>query len=166
MSERCHALPVLPMSFSECVFRCAGIKQPRVEGMTPQAVRTKIHYEKYKNATRLQPPFPAAVQADGPIKISTLRWSHPKIVSRAQPGEPAAIFWCAWITPRHPIRRSAKLSVQKRSKEGSGEYLVNIGRGRRAAQKRVTGGRWRRIVLGHVLAEQVLELRGRARLWP
>eukprot|EP00964_Phaeocystis_antarctica_P116070 scaffold80036_cov61-Phaeocystis_antarctica.AAC.2 len=27
--------------------------------------------------------------------------------------------------------------------------------GRRAAQKRVTGGRWRRIVLGHVLAEQV-----------
>ena len=30
------------MSFSECVFRCAGIKQPRVEGMTHQAVRTKI----------------------------------------------------------------------------------------------------------------------------
>eukprot|EP00964_Phaeocystis_antarctica_P070596 scaffold42995_cov100-Phaeocystis_antarctica.AAC.2 len=50
-----------------------GIKQPRVEGMTPQAVRTKIHYEKYKHATRLQPPFPAAVQADGPIEISTLR---------------------------------------------------------------------------------------------
>eukprot|EP00964_Phaeocystis_antarctica_P066460 scaffold40163_cov80-Phaeocystis_antarctica.AAC.1 len=30
-----------------------------------------------------------------------------------------------------------------------GEYLVNIGQGRRAAQERVTGGRWRRIVLGH-----------------
>ena len=29
-----------------------------------------------------------------------------------------------------------------------------------AAQKRVTGGRWRRIMLGHVLAEQVLR-RGR-----
>ena len=27
-----------------------------------------------------------------------------------------AIFWCAWVTPRHPIRRSAKPSVQKRSK--------------------------------------------------
>eukprot|EP00964_Phaeocystis_antarctica_P079632 scaffold49624_cov105-Phaeocystis_antarctica.AAC.1 len=50
-----------------------GIKQPRVEGMTPQAVRTKIRNEKLKNATRLQPPFPAAVQAGGPIKISTLR---------------------------------------------------------------------------------------------
>ena len=48
----------------------------------------------------------------------------------------------------------------------SGEYLVNIGQRRRAAQKRVTGGRWRRVVLGHVLAEQVLELRGRACLWP
>jgi hypothetical protein len=29
----------------------------------------------------------------------------------------------------------------------------------------VTGGRWRRIVLGDVLAEHVLELRGRARVW-
>ena len=33
-----------------------------------------------------------------------------------------------------------------------GEYLVNIGLGRGTAQKRVTGGRWRRIVLGDVLA--------------
>ena len=38
--------------------------------------------------------------------------------------------------------------------------------GGRTAQKRVTGGGWRRIVLGHVLAEQVRELRGRARVWP
>eukprot|EP00964_Phaeocystis_antarctica_P034460 scaffold19600_cov109-Phaeocystis_antarctica.AAC.1 len=30
--------------------------------------------------------------------------------------------------------------------------------GRRAAQKRVTGGRWRRIVLGHVLAEHVVRV--------
>jgi hypothetical protein len=30
----------------------------------------------------------------------------------------------------------------------------------------VTGGRWRRIVLGDVLAEHVVELRGRARVWP
>ena len=30
--------------------------------------------------------------------------------------------------------------------------------------KRVSGGRWRMIVLGHVLAEHVLELRGRARV--
>ena len=42
-----------------------------------------------------------------------------------------------------------RLSVQKRSKKSS-----------------EAGGRWRRIVLGHVLAEHVLELRGRARLWP
>jgi hypothetical protein len=33
-----------------------------------------------------------------------------------------------------------------------GEYLVNIVEGRRTAQERVTGGRWRRIVLGDVLA--------------
>jgi hypothetical protein len=33
-------------------------------------------------------------------------------------------------------------------------------------QVRVTGGRWRRIVLGGVLAEHVVELRGRARVWP
>ena len=30
----------------------------------------------------------------------------------------------------------------------------------------MTGGRWRRIVLGDVLAEHVLELRGKARVWP
>ena len=40
------------------------------------------------------------------------------------------------------------------------EYLVNIGLGRGTAQKRVTGGRWRRIVLGDLLAGQVVELRG------
>ena len=48
----------------------------------------------------------------------------------------------------------------------SGEYLVNIGLGRGTAQKRVTGGRWRRIVLGGVLAGQVVELGGSPRLWP
>ena len=35
---------------------------------------------------------------------------------------------------------------------------MNIAQSRRIAQKRVTGGRWRRIVLGHVLAEQVIVL--------
>jgi hypothetical protein len=49
---------------------------------------------------------------------------------------------------------------------GWGEYLVNIAQGRRTAQERVTGGRWRGIVLGDVLAEHVVELRGRARVWP
>ena len=49
---------------------------------------------------------------------------------------------------------------------GSSEYLVNIGLGRGTAQKRVTGGRWRRIVLGGVLAGQVVELGGSPRLWP
>ena len=39
---------------------------------------------------------------------------------------------------------------------------MNIVEGRRTAQERVTGGRWRRIVLGDVLAEHVVELRGRA----
>ena len=42
---------------------------------------------------------------------------------------------------------------------------MNIVPGPRAARKRVTGGRWR-IVLGDVLAEHVVELRGRARVWP
>ena len=35
------------------------------------------------------------------------------------------------------------------------EYLVNIDLGRGTAQKRVTGGRWRRIVLGEHLAERM-----------
>ena len=47
-----------------------------------------------------------------------------------------------------------------------GEYLVNIDLGRGTAQKRVTGGRWRRIVLGELLAGQLVELRGSPRLWP
>ena len=42
-----------------------------------------------------------------------------------------------------------------RQQQLRGEYLVNIVCGRRTAQKRVTGGRWRRIVLGDVLAEHV-----------
>ena len=42
---------------------------------------------------------------------------------------------------------------------------VNCG-GRGTAQERVTGGRWRRIVLVDVLAEHIVELRGRARVWP
>ena len=45
----------------------------RVEGMTPQAVRTKIRHETLKNATRLQPAFPAAVQDDGPNELPPLR---------------------------------------------------------------------------------------------
>ena len=36
--------------------------------------------------------------------------------------------------------------------------------GRSIAQERVTGGRWRRVALGDVLAEHVVELRGRARV--
>ena len=46
---------------------------------------------------------------------------------------------------------SARLTVR-----GCVEYLVNIGLrlGRGTAQKRVTGGRWRRIVLGELLAGQ------------
>ena len=45
---------------------------------------------------------------------------------------------------RGPLPKPLPLPTQ------DSEYLVNIGEGRRAAQKRVTGGRWRRIVLGHV----------------
>ena len=44
------------------------------------------------------------------------------------------------------------------------EYLVNSPGW--TAQKRVTGGRWRRIVLGHVLAEHVVVRGGSPRLWP
>ena len=54
-------------------FRHAGIQQPEVEGMTPEAVRSKIRNENLKNATRLQPPFPAAVQDDHPNELPLLR---------------------------------------------------------------------------------------------
>ena len=54
-------------------FRLAGIKQPEVEGMTPEAVRSKIRNENLKNATRLQPPFPAAVQDDDPNELPPLQ---------------------------------------------------------------------------------------------
>ena len=47
---------------------------------------------------------------------------------------------------------------------------MNIGQGRRAAQKRVTGGRWRRIVLGDVLAQHVVRVEEVVRVltytWP
>ena len=43
---------------------------------------------------------------------------------------------------------------------------VKFVEGRRTAQKRVTGGRWRRVALGDLLAVQVVRLRGRPRLWP
>ena len=36
--------------------------------------------------------------------------------AKPENGEAAAIYACAWVTPRHPTRRSGKLSVQKRSK--------------------------------------------------
>ena len=35
--------------------------------------------------------------------------------AKPENGEAAAIYACAWVTPRHPTRRSGKLSVQKRS---------------------------------------------------
>ena len=60
-------------------------------------------------------------------------------------------------------RRSARRLLFARTR---GEYLVNIVLGRGTAQKRVTGGRWRRIVLGDVLARHVVEPRGSTRLWP
>ena len=36
-------------------FRLAGIQQPEVEGMTHEAVRSKIRNDNFKNAIRLQP---------------------------------------------------------------------------------------------------------------
>ena len=36
--------------------------------------------------------------------------------SRGEWGAGGHLLVCAWVTPRHPIRRSGKLSVQKRSK--------------------------------------------------
>jgi len=53
-----------------------GIQQPEVEGMTPEAVRSKIRNENLKNAIRLQPPFPAAVQDDDPNELPPLRLSY------------------------------------------------------------------------------------------
>eukprot|EP00964_Phaeocystis_antarctica_P019839 scaffold10947_cov99-Phaeocystis_antarctica.AAC.4 len=49
-----------------------GIKQLDVGGMTPQAVRYKVVEQKRRNAIRLQPAFPAAVQDDGPTELSPL----------------------------------------------------------------------------------------------
>jgi len=57
-------------------FRYAGIQQPEVEGMTPEAVRSKIRHDKEKDATRLQPPFPAARQDDCPDELPPLRLSY------------------------------------------------------------------------------------------
>ena len=45
-------------------------------------------------------------------------------------------------------------------------WSISIVRSEGRSEAGDPGGRWRRIVLGHVLAEHVLELRGRARLWP
>ena len=73
VSERDVALPAqVPTAFSDCIFRSAGIKQPDVGGMTPQAVRYKVVEQKRRNAIRLQPAFPAAVQDDGPTELSPL----------------------------------------------------------------------------------------------
>ena len=63
-------------------------------------------------------------------------------------------------------RCSARGGVRRQDSGKLGEYLVNIGLGRGTAQKRVTGGRWRKIVLGDLLAGQLVELRGSPRLWP
>eukprot|EP00964_Phaeocystis_antarctica_P147127 scaffold113631_cov66-Phaeocystis_antarctica.AAC.1 len=49
-----------------------------------------------------------------------------------------------------PVAQQCRVHEMRRSRES------NPRSSRRAAQKRVTGGRWRRIVLGHVLAEQVV----------
>lgn len=71
----CHmpyAYSVALKTFKAYAYRCAGIKQPVVEGITPERVQTKIRYEQEKNAIRLQPAFPAAVQDDGPNDLSPL----------------------------------------------------------------------------------------------
>ena len=63
----CATLPQCLLRHLEaCAHLCAGIKQPVVEGMAPQEVRRKVRHEQEKNATRLQPSFPAAVQEDVP----------------------------------------------------------------------------------------------------
>ena len=62
---------------------------------------------------------------------------------------------------RHPEHTAALVDAGM----GSHPVAVSLKAGR-TAQERVTGGRWRRIVLVDVLAEHILELRGRARVWP
>eukprot|EP00964_Phaeocystis_antarctica_P053497 scaffold31399_cov54-Phaeocystis_antarctica.AAC.1 len=60
----------------------------------------------------------------------------------------------AELRPPKICRRGAKLKGHARNRFDSckcGEY-----RRGRATQKRATGGRWRRIVLGHVLADVVV----------
>ena len=65
------------------------------------------------------------------------------------------------VPPTRWLRSLAPSSASRRAPRGSShvptrfrdEYLVNIVSGRRTAQERVTGGRWRRIVQGDVLAE-------------
>ena len=85
----------------------------------------------------------------------------------AQQGDPLVDMWVTvitvwWVCCALFWAALGAVAVELKVCVRVGEYLVNIAQ---PAQKRVTGGRWRRIVLGHVLAEHVLELRGRARLW-
>ena len=56
---------------------------------------------------------------------------------------------------QHSHGGSTHMHAREDGNNGS-EYLVNIVSGRRTAQKRVTGRRWRRIVLADVLAEHVV----------
>jgi hypothetical protein len=51
----------------------SGIQLPVVEGMTPQQVSNKIRNDKFLNAPRHQPAFPAAVEDDSVDELQPLR---------------------------------------------------------------------------------------------
>ena len=94
----------------------------------------------------------------------------PSMQRRCMPCHPTATFAGDISAPKLTFRRICKVRARSAASgrefqrgyptDGPNEYLVNIVSGRRTSQERATGGRWRRIVLGDVLAEHVVELRG------
>ena len=67
-----HSRRCSPILVNTCLLT-AGIQMPVVEGMTPQQVSNKIRNDKFLNAPRHQPPFPAAVEDDSVDELPPLR---------------------------------------------------------------------------------------------
>ena len=88
---------------------------------------------------------------------------HPRLVADEILAQSVANCRSTW---RWRDGSRAKIEPHRKAPvgRGRGEYLVNIDLGRGTAQKRVTGGRWRRIELGEHLAGRVGELGGSPRL--
>jgi len=71
MEMKTHANESQKRSLDEQL--ASGIQLPVVEGMTPQQVSNKIRNDKFLNAPRHQPAFPAAVEDDSVDELQPLR---------------------------------------------------------------------------------------------